>query len=69
MGPGLSTWACLWWDRCLTLSRKQGRTVDGAKWHQLAKELGEKNGHERAGLGDRSQVERKEEAKLSMAQP
>jgi len=28
-----------------------------------------KNGHERAGLGDRSQMERKEEAKLSMAQP
>ena len=53
----------------MTLSRKQGRTVDEAKWHQLAKELGEKNSHERAGLGDRSQVERKEEAKLSMAQP
>ena len=34
--------------------------MDEAKWHQLAVELGEKNSHEQAGLGD--QVERKEEA-------
>lgn len=43
--------------------------MDEAKRHQLAMELGEKNSHEQAGLGDRYQVERKEEAKLSMAQP